>query len=158
MLPPRPPPRPLDAHGLPAASRLERRAALAVAAVATAWFTLAAAWEMFGPLLAGHYASSASVGIIAENMLRWKILGPVWEYTAARPTPDMYYCHHPWGIFWTTAAFLEIFGRHDVICRLPAVLLSAATPPRASPARSPNRGPPYWKSTVLRRKAPGDAA
>ncbi|AUX46341.1 glycosyltransferase [Sorangium cellulosum] len=129
MLPPRPPPRPLDAHGLPAASRLERRAALAVAAVATAWFTLAAAWEMFGPLLAGHYASSASVGIIAENMLRWKILGPVWEYTAARPTPDMYYCHHPWGIFWTTAAFLEIFGRHDVICRLPAVLLSAATPP-----------------------------
>ncbi|XYI02173.1 SRPBCC family protein [Sorangium sp. So ce1128] len=26
------------------------------------------------------------------------------------------------------------------------------------PARSPNRGPPYWKSTVLRRKALGDAA
>ncbi|WP_437672002.1 ArnT family glycosyltransferase [Sorangium sp. So ce131] len=129
MLPPRPPPRPLDARGLPAASRLERRAALAVAAIATAWFALAAAWEMFGPLLAGHYASSASVGIIAENMLRWKILGPVWEYTAARPTPDMYYCHHPWGIFWTTAAFMEVFGRHDVICRLPAVLLSAATPP-----------------------------
>ncbi|WP_437659204.1 hypothetical protein [Sorangium sp. So ce1182] len=26
------------------------------------------------------------------------------------------------------------------------------------PARSPNRGPPYWKSTVLRRKALRDAA
>ena len=25
------------------------------------------------------------------------------------------------------------------------------------PARSPNRGPPYWKSTVVRRKALGDA-
>jgi hypothetical protein len=26
------------------------------------------------------------------------------------------------------------------------------------PARSPNRGPPYCKSTVLRRRAFGDAA
>jgi hypothetical protein len=26
------------------------------------------------------------------------------------------------------------------------------------PGRSPNRGPPYWKSTVLRRRAFGDAA
>lgn len=129
MLPPRPAPRPLDPRGLPPAPRLEVHVSLALTAIATAWFTLAAAWEMFGPILAGHYASSASVGIIAENMLRWKIIGPVWEYTASRPTPDMYYCHHPWGIFWTTAAFMKVFGRHDVICRLPAVLLSAATPP-----------------------------
>ncbi|XXY53106.1 glycosyltransferase family 39 protein [Sorangium sp. So ce269] len=129
MLPPRPASRPLDLNGLPAASRLETRAALAITAIATAWFALAAAWEMFGPILAGHYASSAGVGIIAENMLRWKIAGPVWEYTASQPPPAMYYCHHPWGIFWTTAAFMEVFGRHDVICRLPAVLLSAATPP-----------------------------
>ncbi|WP_437587240.1 ArnT family glycosyltransferase [Sorangium sp. So ce1000] len=129
MLPPRPAPHPPDLRGLPAASRREVRAALAVTALATAWFALAAAWEMFGPVLAGHYASSASVGIIAENMLRWNIPGPVWEYTASRPAPGMYYCHHPWGIFWTTAAFMKVFGRHDVICRLPAVLLSAATPP-----------------------------
>jgi hypothetical protein len=26
------------------------------------------------------------------------------------------------------------------------------------PERSPSRGPPYWKSTVLRRKAMGDVA
>ncbi|WP_437285889.1 ArnT family glycosyltransferase [Sorangium sp. So ce406] len=129
MLPPRPAPRPTDLRGLPCASRIETRAALAVTAIATAWFALAAAWEMFGPILAGHYASSAGVGIIAENMLRWKIVGPVWEYTASRPPPEMYYCHHPWGIFWTTAGFMKVFGRHDVLCRLPAVLLSAATPP-----------------------------
>ncbi|WP_437524388.1 glycosyltransferase family 39 protein [Sorangium sp. So ce726] len=129
MLPPRLAPHPTDLRGLPAASRREARAALAVTALATAWFALAAAWEMFGPVLAGHYASSASVGIIAENMLRWQIPGPVWEYTASRPAPGMYYCHHPWGIFWTTAAFMKVLGRHDVICRLPAVLLSAATPP-----------------------------
>ena len=30
--------------------------------------------------------------------------------------------------------------------------------PSDVPGRSPNRGPPYWKSTVLRRKALGDAA
>lgn len=107
----------------------ERRLSLVITAVATAWFTLAAAWGLFGPLLAGHYAASASVGIIAENMLRWDIWGPVWEYTAAPPSPSQYYCHHPWGIFWTTAAFMKVFGRHDFVCRLPAVLLSAATPP-----------------------------
>ncbi|AUX35950.1 MULTISPECIES: glycosyltransferase family 39 protein [Sorangium] len=129
MLFPRPAPRPTDLRGLPAASRLETRAALAVTAVATAWFALVAAWELFGPILAGHYASSAGVGIIAENMLRWEIPGPVWEYTAGRPAPEMYYCHHPWGIFWTTAAFMQVLGRHDVVCRLPAVLLSAVTPP-----------------------------
>jgi len=115
-------------NGLPAASRLELSASRAVAAVACAWFALVAAWELFGPVLAGHYASSASMGIIAENMLRWRIPGPVWEYTASRPSPEMYYCHHPWGIFWTTAAFMKVFGRHDFVCRLPAVLLSAATP------------------------------
>ena len=36
--------------------------------------------------------------------------------------------------------------------------LSALGEPTDVPARSPNRGPPYWKSTVLRRKAFGDAA
>ncbi len=131
MLPPRPSPLALarGEDGLPVAPRTELQAARAVVAVATAWFALVAAWELFGPILAGHYASSASMGIIAENMIRWKILGPVWEYTAARPRPEMYYCHHPWGIFWTTAAFMKVLGRHDYVCRLPAVLLSAATPP-----------------------------
>jgi len=30
--------------------------------------------------------------------------------------------------------------------------------PLNPPTRSPNRGPPYWQSTVLRRKAFGDVA
>jgi 4-amino-4-deoxy-L-arabinose transferase-like glycosyltransferase len=107
----------------------ERRLSLALALLATVWFALAAAWGLFGPHLGGHYAASASVGIAADNMLHWGIAGPVWEYTASRPPPSSYYCHHPWGIFWTTAAFMKLFGRHDFVCRLPAVLLSAATPP-----------------------------
>jgi 4-amino-4-deoxy-L-arabinose transferase-like glycosyltransferase len=125
----RPPDPPRGLDGLPVAGRLEERAALAVAVVASAWFLLAAAWEIAGPLLAGHYASSASVGIMGENMLRWHIAGPVWEYTQGKPSPAMYYCHHPWGIFWTTAALMKLFGRHDIICRLAPVLLSVATPP-----------------------------
>ena len=129
---PRPtePPKSLD--GLPLAGPLEERVSRIVTIVASVWFALTAAWELFGPPLAGHYASSASMGIIAENMLRWHIPGPVWEYTATRPSPSMYYCHHPWGIFWTTAVVMEFFGRHDFVCRLPAVLLSAATPPLLS--------------------------
>ena len=115
--------------GLPLVSAQEERASKIVVALCTTWMLLVAAWEMFGPLLAGHFASSASMGIIAENMLRWRIVGPVWEYTATLPSPDLYYCHHPWGIFWVTAFFMKVFGRHDVVCRLPAILLSIATPP-----------------------------
>lgn len=121
------PPRDLD--GLPIVSPLEERLARAAAILATAWFVLAAMWELFGPVLAGHYASSASVGIIAENMLHHKIAGPVWDYTAQRPPPSSYYCHHPWGIFWSTAAVMAVVGRHDVVCRIVPVLLSAMTPP-----------------------------
>ena len=116
-----------EATRAPWSAREERISAIVIR-IATLWFVLAASWELFGPVLAGHYASSASMGIIAENMHRWGIAGPVWTYTDARPTPDLYYCHHPWGIFWTTRIFYEVFGRHDFVCRLPAVVLSALTP------------------------------
>lgn len=128
----RPPEPPRGLDGLPVAEPAEERIARIVTLVAAVWFALAAGWEMFGPLLAGHYASAASMGIIAENMIRWHIPGPVWEYTRTRPGPEMYYCHHPWGIFWTTAALMRVFGRHDFVCRLAPVLLSAATPPLLS--------------------------
>ncbi|MRG97123.1 ArnT family glycosyltransferase [Polyangium spumosum] len=120
---------PQGSDGLPVASAREARIARVVVGVATAWFFLVAAWEMFGPVLNGHFASTASMGIIAENMLRWGIPGPVWEYTHTRPGPEAFYCHHPWGIFWVTALFMKVVGRHDVVCRLPAILLSTATVP-----------------------------
>jgi hypothetical protein len=107
----------------------ERRLAWAVTGVATLWLSLAAGWEIDGPPLAGHYASSVSVAIIAENMLHWKIAGPVWQYVTERPPPSAYYCHHPWGIFWTTAALVAVLGHHDFVVRLAPVLLSVATPP-----------------------------
>ncbi|MEZ4298570.1 MAG: glycosyltransferase family 39 protein, partial [Polyangiaceae bacterium] len=118
-----------DEDGLPIVSAVEERVSKAIAWVATVFFALVATWEIGGPVLAGHYASSASVGIIAENMWRWGIFGPVWEYTAEAPGPEAYYCHHPWGIFWTTALLMKVFGRHDFVCRLAPVMLSTATPP-----------------------------
>ena len=118
-----------DLDGLPIVSVLERRLSWGLLLIASVWFTLAASWELFGPQLAGHYAASASLGIAADNMLAWDIIGPVWSYSAHKPPPSQYYCHHPWGIFWTTTALMKIFGRHDFVCRLPAVLLSGDTPP-----------------------------
>jgi len=93
------------------------------------WFALAAAWGMFGTIGAGHYAVFASYGIIADNMLKWGTIGPVWEYVAKQPTPADWYCHHPFGTFWTTTILRSILGRHDWVLVLPGVLMSAATPP-----------------------------
>jgi 4-amino-4-deoxy-L-arabinose transferase-like glycosyltransferase len=100
-----------------------------VAAVASVWFALAAAWGLFGPIVAGHYGTMGGEGIIGENMVRWHILGPVWDYVNTRPTPAQYYCHHPWGGFWIMGVISAIFGHHDFVLPLPAVLMSAATPP-----------------------------
>lgn len=93
------------------------------------WFALAAAWGMFGAIGAGHYAVFASYGIIADNMLKWGTIGPVWEYVAKPPTAADWYCHHPFGTFWTTTALRALLGRHDWVLVLPGVLMSAATPP-----------------------------
>lgn len=119
----------VDARGLPLADPRVERIGRIVAALASAWFALAAAWEIAGPFGAGHYASSASVGIAGENIFHWGIIGPVLEYTLQKPTSALFYCHHPWGIYWTTALIVKLFGHHDFACRLAPVLLSAATPP-----------------------------
>jgi 4-amino-4-deoxy-L-arabinose transferase-like glycosyltransferase len=109
--------------------RLVDRVARWVAVAASIWFALAAAWGMFGPVLAGHYGTMGSEGVIGENIVRWHILGPVWNYVKTAPTPDMYYCHHPWGGFWVMGIVSAIFGHHNFILPLPAVLMSAAMPP-----------------------------
>jgi 4-amino-4-deoxy-L-arabinose transferase-like glycosyltransferase len=100
-----------------------------VAGIASVWFALAVSWELLSPLAAGHWASNAAIGIAAENMWKWKILGPVAAYVTEAPTPAQYYCNHPWGIFWTTALFVKVLGHQDVACRLPAILMSVLSTP-----------------------------
>ncbi|HLK41626.1 MAG TPA: glycosyltransferase family 39 protein [Polyangiaceae bacterium] len=96
---------------------------------ATVWYVLATSWGLFGPVGGGHAAVVAARAIIAENMLAWRIWGPVREYTTGPPTPQLYYVHHPWGMFWTIAALMDVLGRHSYVPRLAAIALSAACPP-----------------------------
>jgi hypothetical protein len=108
--------------------RQERIARLIVLA-STAWFALAVGWGLFGPIGGGHWAIVGSRGIMADNMVSWGVLGPVREYTLARPTPQLYYVHHPWGTYWVIGALMKVLGRHPYVPRLEPWLMSVATPP-----------------------------
>lgn len=118
-----------DGAGLPEANRDDVRLGRALAALASVWFALVAFWEIGAPFGAGHYAASAAVGMAGENMLRFRTLLPVIDVPLGAPTVADCYCHHPFGVFWTAALFRAFLGHHDFVCRLPAALLSAATPP-----------------------------
>jgi hypothetical protein len=119
----------IDEHGRPAADPRVERVARIVTIVACVFFAVAACWGMAAPFGSGHFASTAARGIVAENMWEWGILAPVREYVLTRPTQAQYYAHHPFGIFWLVGLAYELFGRHDLICRLPALLMSLACPP-----------------------------
>ncbi|MGC4087830.1 MAG: glycosyltransferase family 39 protein [Polyangiaceae bacterium] len=118
-----------DGVGLPSASSLERKAGQLLALLASVWFALVAFWEIGAPFGAGHYAASTAVALGGENMLRFHTLLPVTDHPLGTPTSADCYCHHPFGVFWSSAAFVGLLGHHDFVCRLPAALLSSLTPP-----------------------------
>lgn len=115
-------------HASPRLSSVEA-VARALAIIGCVFFALSACWGIGGLIGAGHYAAMSSYGIIADNMLRWGTVGPVWDYVASPPSRADWYCHHPFGTFWTSTALRALLGRHDWLLPLPAVLMSAATPP-----------------------------
>jgi hypothetical protein len=90
---------------------------------------LVALWEVGAPFGAGHFAASCAVTQGGENMLRFQTLVPITDHPIGVPTSADCYCHHPFGIFWTAASFVAMFGHHDFVCRLPPLLFSALTPP-----------------------------
>lgn len=98
-----------------------------IAVVAAGWLLLAGTWEIAGPVSAGHFAVTASRGIIADNMLSWGILAPVRQYTSLPPDPSQYYAHHPWGTFWLITGLTKVFGRHEAVVRLMPVLMTSAS-------------------------------
>jgi hypothetical protein len=106
-----------------------KRVPTIVVSLATAWFTAAIGWGLCARVGAGHDAVVAARAIVAENMLTWHIWGPVRSFTLDRPEPNLYYAHHPWGMFWLITAFARVLGSHAYVPRLVAVLMSAATPP-----------------------------
>jgi 4-amino-4-deoxy-L-arabinose transferase-like glycosyltransferase len=111
-----------------AESTLEARVSRALAWLAALFFCLVALWESTGPILAGHYAATAGMGVIADNYLHWDVAGPVWEYTLTRPREAAFYCHHPFATFRLTELSLWLLGRTDFAARAPAIALSAVTP------------------------------
>jgi hypothetical protein len=119
----------MKAHAarLPSLDRIARWVVVAV----SVWFGFAAAWGMFGIPGAGHInAGSAGNVMAAEQMIRWKIQYPAWDwYSGERPPQTDYLCHHPFGQYYVPAALYWLFGHHDVLVHLPAVLMSAAIPP-----------------------------
>ena len=102
-----------------------------IAVVASAWFAFAAAWGMFGTPLSGHIdAGSAGNVMAAEQMIKWRILYPAWGwFNGLKPTEALFICHHPFGQYYVPAIQYWIFGHHDVLVHLPAVLMSVAIPP-----------------------------
>ena len=117
-----------DGEGLPQAPREAELAGLVLTVLATLLIAGVGLWEIAGPFGAGHYAASTAVALGGENMLRWHVLAPVPTVTVGPPAPSDFYCHHPFGVFWTAATFSALFGHHDWVCRLPAVLMSALMP------------------------------
>src|SRR3954465_5905682 len=107
---------------------LVSRVCRALAIAATVWFALAAAWGFGASLGGGHYGAMGSMGIAAENILRWHVIGPVMEYVGQPPPPASYYCHHPFGVFWDLVPLVFLFGHHDWVLWLPALVMSALMP------------------------------
>jgi hypothetical protein len=103
------------------AERVAGRVALAFGV----FFTLAALWEITGPLPGGHLGNVAGSAICGENMLRWRMFACVPEYTRQLPGPAQYYTHHPYGVFLSHALAHAIFGHGWATTRLPAVVCSA---------------------------------
>jgi hypothetical protein len=107
------------------------RVALAVVVVATAWLGFTAVWGMAGIPGGGHIgAGNAGTFMAGEQMIRWHSLYPgrSW-YTGIRPEGAALMCHHPYGQYYVPALLYLVFGHHDVLIHLPAVLLSTAIPP-----------------------------
>jgi 4-amino-4-deoxy-L-arabinose transferase-like glycosyltransferase len=117
-----------DGAGLPQAPRAAELAGFGLMLVATLFIAGVGLWEIGGPFGAGHYAASTAIALGGENMLRWHVLAPVPTVTVGPPSPADFYCHHPFGVFWTAATFSALFGHLDWVCRLPAVLMSAIMP------------------------------
>jgi hypothetical protein len=107
------------------------RVAVAVVVLASLWFAFTAFWGLFGIPGDGHIgAGSAGNLMAAEQIVRWKIPYPAFEwYTGAPPSKGAYICHHPYGQYYVPALFLWIFGHRDFVVHLPASLMSAAMPP-----------------------------
>jgi hypothetical protein len=107
------------------------RIARYVVIFASVWFAFTAFWGVFGTPGGGHLgAGSAGNVMAAEQIVRWHIWYPAWDWYKTTPPPKVsYICHHPFGQYYVPAIFLWLFGHHDFVVRLPAAIMSSLVPP-----------------------------
>ena len=86
-----------------------------------------AAWGINGRFGDGHFAATAATAVAGDNMLRYGIFYPILTYADSLAGANSY-MHHPLGDFWVAAAAIKLFGAHDWVARLPAVVYSTLTP------------------------------
>ncbi|HEY8039937.1 MAG TPA: glycosyltransferase family 39 protein [Polyangiaceae bacterium] len=107
------------------------RIARVVVVLASVWFGFTALWGVLSIPGGGHLgAGSAGNVMAAEQMVRWHIVYPAWDWYTGQPPPKIsYICHHPFGQYWVPAVLLWVFGHRDFIVHLPPALMSIAIPP-----------------------------
>ena len=102
-----------------------------VAVAASVFYALAAAWDAFAPLAAGHHAAMAASAIAGENMVQRHVFEVAQNYYAYDGPPhdaDLF-CHHPYGTAVLEALAYKLVGHHWVTNRLPAIVCSALSAP-----------------------------
>ena len=105
------------------------RAAFWAAITSWVFFACVGVWEITSPLAGGHHAAGAAFVIGGEEMARWHAFTTVFNYSAAKPGPEVAYAHHPWGLTMISALVFKIMGHGWAATRVPAVIFSALTPP-----------------------------
>ena len=80
------------------------------------------------PFAGGHFASSAGIGVCADNMWRLRTALPVLGYLEGGASTSSYYMHHPLGVFWTVALLGKVLGFSNWVLRLPPLIYVTLTP------------------------------
>ena len=112
------------------ASPTVERACRALATIGGVWFAFTAWWGMAATPGGGHLGNGAAgTVLLGANGFRWHSVYPLYDwFGTVNPYPAAAACHHPFGIFWLSAIMVALFGYHDFVVNLPAVLMSTAMP------------------------------
>lgn len=112
------------------ASPALERVCVAIATIGGVWFVFTAWWGMAAMPAGGHLGNGAAgTAMLGENALRWHSVYPLFDwFSATNPYPVAAVAHHPFGIFWLSEIAIAVFGHHDFVANLPAVLMSTLMP------------------------------
>ncbi|MFO0679964.1 MAG: glycosyltransferase family 39 protein [Polyangiaceae bacterium] len=106
--------------------QLARRA---LTASVCAFFAMVCVWEAFGVPDCGHFCSTAQVATGGMNMWKWHVLGAVNGFVRSTPGPELFYAHHPLGVYFAAALGTKVFGLGSFGMRVTGIVTGAFAPP-----------------------------